>query len=69
MKDFVELSEYEQYCISGGEEKNWFEKINPMEVINFIYDKGKAFGATGVNFGRESYHFLKNIKTIVQEVW
>ena len=67
MEDFIELSVYEQYCINGGEEEGWFEEINPMDLLNFIYDKGKAFGATGVKFGRVCYHFFSNVKTIFSQ--
>lgn len=61
---FEELSTYEALDISGGDWGDIFEKINPLDALDWIYERGVDFGAASVKFGRECYGFYRDVKTI-----
>lgn len=50
--------------ISGGKASDIFEKINPMNVLEFTYQVGQDLGASSVKFGRNLYDFYTDVKKI-----
>ena len=61
---FQELAVNEILLVSGGGWSDFFEKISPMSVGEFIYQAGQDFGASGVKFGRECYDFYDDLRKI-----
>lgn len=41
-----------------------FQKINPLNLLEFVYQMGQDFGAASVKFGRECYDFYSDLKEI-----
>lgn len=62
---FLELSPKDMEVIEGGDLGDVFEKINPVNLLEFVYQMGQDFGAASVKFGRECYDFYSDIKTII----
>ena len=58
---FCELNENEMMAVDGGALKDFVDKINPMNVVEFIYQAGQDFGAASVKFGRECYDFFCDV--------
>lgn len=63
-KCFKELNLIEQCEVNGGGWSDFVDKVNPMNVVNFIYQAGQDFGAAGVKFGRECYDFYRDVRKI-----
>lgn len=64
---FCELKQDEMQMIDGGDSGSWgevFEKINPLNALEFVYQMGQDFGAASVKFGRECYDFYRDVKEI-----
>ena len=50
--------------VDGGGWGDFFEKINPLNLIEFTYKLGQDLGASSVKFGRECYDFYEDVKKI-----
>jgi hypothetical protein len=61
---FCELSFDEMEMVDGGGWGDFFEKINPLNLIEFTYKLGQDLGASSVKFGRECYDFYEDVKKI-----
>lgn len=62
--EFCEMTQKEAELIEGGEWSDFFEAINPLNLVDYIYQLGQDFGAAGVKFGRELYDFGSDLKKI-----
>lgn len=62
---FSEMSQDEMLVIDGGEWEDFFEAVNPLNVVQFVYELGEDFGRATVKCGEALYDFGKDVVTII----
>ena len=74
--EFSELNSEEMFVAVGGKKNSedssfslmdFVEKINPLNLLEFVYQVGTDMGKASVQFGRELYGFYRDVRTILEK--